>query len=386
MSKESLYSIPKAPIFRETFADEQTTRVLGGVPTSVTYTNGVASFNGSSSKVVYSNKNFSNFVTNQTFSIRIILSSYTPSVSTTNIADFRNTDGSGSAYIVDSGGGTLASADGTKYVNGVASSTLTTNTKEIVISGMTIWKCYQIYIGSRYSSSNFMTGNIELFEIYDYTLTANEVKNLYENKRYSNLIPTYTESFNASMNGSFYNKYDTTLTTSGSPTIVKDGNIWCANYEIGSVKYSRYLSSGLTGDKTLILWVKPASNFTGGSNLFTNGQFCLQADWGGGQTYYFSRTNFTGTYRFGGTIEKGKWQMIVVTTTSDGSNATIYKNGSSVVSGTITTPSGTSGAINIGNSTSGSGSRIRGVRVIDGILSAQEISQLFSNERKDYNV
>jgi hypothetical protein len=42
-------------IFRETFQDEQSVRRNGGIPTDVTFSNGVASFNGTSSVIDYGN-------------------------------------------------------------------------------------------------------------------------------------------------------------------------------------------------------------------------------------------------------------------------------------------------------------------------------------------
>jgi hypothetical protein len=583
MAKESLYGVPKAPIFRETFNSEQNTRLLNGIPSNVVFDKGVGIFNGSAS-LRYA-KNF-----NGVYSIRIQFSSIAYQVNK-YLFDFRNVSGVGSGYCYFSAG-ILGISSGNCYINSVNTSTLTTTKSEVTITGITLNSSSFSFMYNYLNAFNAV-GDVELIEIYDYTLTANEVKNLYNNKRNRDLqlvgIPfgqqyaitsgvsnsliesssktwttasggtfivkftqnvvatgsmffmdsaspriwgvqyvgttrvfnfffgtafartvtsnasvpiafngfvkvwartsgsdmlidfyssldgiTYTqlgttitnaggansfslgastlqigangtapganwfngnvygawaydangvlfssfdptlyrggdswvaetgetwtvksaqiyqgtkEIFNASfLNGNFSNKYDSTLTTNNSPNIVRDGSILCANYEQGITRYSRYLSSGLTGDKTLILWFKPSCSMTGACNIFTNGQFCLQADWGGGQTYYFSRTNFVGTYRFGGAIERGKWQMLVVTTTASGSNVIIYKNSIVVASGNIQTPSGTVGAINIGNSSPTSGGRVSTVRVIEGILTAEEVSQLWSNERKNYLV
>ena len=63
--KESLSAIPKQPVFRETFTDEQTTRLNGGtIETPITFTNGVANFTPSAKGVLY------NF-TPKLFSVRI---------------------------------------------------------------------------------------------------------------------------------------------------------------------------------------------------------------------------------------------------------------------------------------------------------------------------
>lgn len=385
MAKESLYAPIKAPIFRETFADEQTTRALGGVPTSVTYSNGVGSFNGSSSYIKYINKNYSSATL---FSVRIKMPSYTPATSVRNFADFRNNTGTGFGYIVDNTGNSLGISGGTSYINGVASSTLSTSTKEIVVTGMTLG-AFEVFIGSRFSVSNFFSGTMELFEIYDYTLSANEVANLYANKRYEGMQYSsgVTEILNVdAKNGAIQNKWNSTVTNTAT-TVVRDGNIWAMDFSQTSSKIDCGSYDTLLGDKTLIMWVKPyyITSATGSFNAFSNGQFILQANFNGGEAFYFSRANFTGAYIFStNSIKENVWQMIVVTSTSTGYSI-MYKNATVIASATVTTPvAGTN--ITIGNGTSVGKPRVSGVRVIDGILTAQEISQLFSAERKNYNV
>lgn len=172
---ESKYSPSNKLVFRETFTDETSVRANGGVPTAVTFANGVAScVAASSSKIVYP-KNLSG-----TYSVRVRFTSFTPIISTF-LCDFRNTEGNGSGYIqIGNPAITVAVPNGTPYVDGVATSTISSNIKEIVITGMTI-SSVETFINCRYSSTTFMTASYELLEIYEGTLTASEVKNLYDN-------------------------------------------------------------------------------------------------------------------------------------------------------------------------------------------------------------
>lgn len=181
MAKESLSAPQKAPIFRETFADEQTTRVLGGVPTSVTYSEGTCAFSGSSSSIRY-NKNF-----NGVYSLRIKFSSITYQASK-YIIDFRNLSGAGTGYIFFSGG-IFGVSSGTTYINGVATTAFSSGANDVVITGMTISSSL-FSLMYNYLNAFYTAGTIELFEIYDYTLTAQEVANLYNNKRYNNVYLT----------------------------------------------------------------------------------------------------------------------------------------------------------------------------------------------------
>lgn len=397
MAKESLYTPQKAPIFRETFADEQTTRLLGGVPTSVTYSGGVGTFNGSSSYILYSSKAFG---LTPVFTVRIRLTSYTlASGSVTNFCDFRNSDGTGSGYIVDNTGGSLGVNSGTSYINGVASSTLTTSTKEIVVTGMTLGGVTsltrQIYIGSRYSVSNFMNGSIELFEIYEGTLTANEVANLYVNKRYEGMQYSsgVTEILNVdAKNGVIANKWNSTITNT-AVTPVRSGNIWAMNFNGTSSKLDCGNYNTLVGDKTFIVWYfyKPYSVIPA-PRFIDNGKLYIYTSYSDPRYWYVTSNGSTTVASGIITSPVATWKQLVITRTSTGIT-NFYVNGAS--SGTANQSSGTPVAgtlnINIGAyvpsySDQLFNGQMSAVRIADGILTAQEVSALFSSERKNYNV
>jgi len=168
------------PIFRETFNDEATVRRNGGEITAVTFAEGKGTFNGTSSKINY------NLGLNGTYSVRVICN---PTSFTTYrwLFDCRGSsyNGVGSVYL-NTGDGVVNKTSGTSYVKGVASSTIVAGvSNEIVISGITLRQgtgSNKTLIGSEFSNSLEFLGTIDLFEIYEGTLTASEVANLYNDR------------------------------------------------------------------------------------------------------------------------------------------------------------------------------------------------------------
>jgi len=188
---ESKYGVHYKPEFREPMLSEFDVRENGGVPTDVTFENGVGSFDGSTSKIV-SEKNLSG-----TFSVRL-------KVNITNLSliqylfDFRDNGGTGYCYINATSG--VLTVSGTKYINGVPNTVVTAGDNiEIIITGLPI-EASSIYIFSRYSSTQKAIGTCDLFEIYEGTLTAEEVKNLYKGKRYRDIAPQKREQISSAMN------------------------------------------------------------------------------------------------------------------------------------------------------------------------------------------
>lgn len=182
--KESNYKIQKAPIFSENFNDEATLRKNGGVPTNVTFRNGVAScVTASSSNLSYKNLNLKGIYT-----VRMRFKSIVPSTNGL-IVDFRGTTGTGTGYILFNADFTsLASSTGNIYINGVNTAIIgTTNIKEITAQGITL-SSIEMFLSSRYSGSPFVTAEWELCEIYEGTLSASNISNLYLNTRYKSIV------------------------------------------------------------------------------------------------------------------------------------------------------------------------------------------------------
>lgn len=254
--KESLYSPIKAPIFKETFTSEDLVRKNGGTPAAVTFSNGVGSFNGTSSKIV-SDKIFPNgaFTVraklktsatptgNRCFFSAGVLEFYT--ITTNNT--FTYYDGVGSAS-----GTTVVSAstnydvlyvyNGSQvliYVNGVLEST----------TARTSVGNTNIKIGAYLAGSNFWNGDIELIEVYNYSLTAQEVSNLYNNKRYVNPVlnhgqVTSTTDVNAGYDFNTWTAVSATIDTPTSFTTAANGGVFKSLLVVG--KRYRLVIAGTT--------------------------------------------------------------------------------------------------------------------------------------------
>ena len=176
--KESAHRPDKKLIFSENFDSEQGVRSRGGISTDVTFENGVGSFNGTSSRILYSF-----FTKSKPYSIRIKYTRLNP-ISNCILIDFRVPfDGilSGSIYQQDN---TFIPESGTIYIDGVLTNVWSTSTKEIIVSGMVINTKGFYLCCNNAATGQFLDADIDLVEIYSGTLTADEVKNLYENKRY----------------------------------------------------------------------------------------------------------------------------------------------------------------------------------------------------------
>lgn len=181
--KESLYSVDKDCILRLNMESEDVLRSQNCIPTNVSFSNGVASFNGTSSILV------KKFLNASTFSIRF---QFTPtSFSTLGVIfDFRQPiSGSSGVGVINytQTSGLLASTSGTVYVNGIATSVISLNIKhDIVISGISIQSSADntFNIGKSYANLFPMSGSIDLIEIYKGTLSANQVLNIFQNKAY----------------------------------------------------------------------------------------------------------------------------------------------------------------------------------------------------------
>lgn len=169
---ESQYSQYPGLVFRETFNSEQSVRKNGGTPTDVTFSNGVGSFNGTSSRITYKINLLG------TYSIRFRLKDANTSA-LQRLIDGRAGSGFG---LLTLNMGVLSGLNGTYYVNGAATTSITGGTDEVVVSGTTTFISSIIFLGSDYFAGGNLDADVELFEIYEGTLTASEVKNLYENK------------------------------------------------------------------------------------------------------------------------------------------------------------------------------------------------------------
>jgi hypothetical protein len=182
MSRDINHVRDSSLVFREVFNNEEEVRQNGGTPTAVTFNGGKGTFDGTSSKINY------DIGLNITGTVRI---KCTPTNTSNNLflIEFRgtNNDGTGYAYL-DVTTGNLSISSGTAYVNGVASTSTTTGVvNDIVITGIPIVQgtgANKTLIGSQLGDTFEFLGTIDSVEIWNRTLSAEEVESLYLNQLY----------------------------------------------------------------------------------------------------------------------------------------------------------------------------------------------------------
>lgn len=304
-------------IFRETFNDEQSVRNNGGVPTAVTISKGVGSFNGTTSYIKY-NKNL-----NGVYSVRIKSKNLNPSSSCTYI-DFRNSSGTGVGYLTG-GNLNLSASSGTAYVNGVASAIVNATSSDIVITGMTI-NCFEIFLNTRYNLTNYLYSDIELFEIYQGTLTDSEIKNLYDNDWNKDFISSNLLLDYDSTNGYITDRTGKNTLTPTNVTIKKTGIYYGSEFNgvdstlITDSTDPTIWQSGFT----LMAWVKVQGNPQQYQRIFDKSTNTLPGD-----GFYLSVRNintFAVRVDPGGALNESAidvvklytWQFVSATITSSG--------------------------------------------------------------------
>lgn len=178
MAKESLYHLDKNVVSRLTFNSEQDSINNGFTPVSISYVNGVGIFNNTTSYGYFRKP-----LKGTNYTIRIKCNITALNVSDMYLMDNRADSGTG--YIYLSSTGVLTPSGGTKYINGAVATTVSLGvSSDIVVTGITL-DTYLTYIG-RYNESvgGLLNGSIELIEIYDRILSADEVLNLYNKNLY----------------------------------------------------------------------------------------------------------------------------------------------------------------------------------------------------------
>lgn len=174
--KESLSSVDNRVVFRQTFNSFESISDKNGTAVSVSINNGVATFDGTNSYISYA-PNASGVV-----SVRIKFKSLTP---VTNRYIFDNKSNTFWCYFPSTT--SFNSISGTRYVNGILTNTVGTDTKEIIVAGITKLSTSNntgFQLMCDYVNGSRATGQIELVEIYNGTLTAIEVSELYKGTLY----------------------------------------------------------------------------------------------------------------------------------------------------------------------------------------------------------
>lgn len=378
--KESKYRPSPQIVFSETFESEQSTRNMNGVPSNVTYSNGVGIFNGTNSYILYG----TTIPLKGSYSIRIKFNGS----NSLNVYQYLwlRSGGTGSSAI--QANGTLTSTSGTQYVNGIATSTFNTGNVDYVVTEI-VCDTPGIFIGG-YGSQG-LSGSIELIEIYKGTLSSQEVSNLYNNKRY--VLPKLNEVLNIDgKNGVIMNKFSNSGTIPNiintSVTPVRQGNVWGMDFNGSTSRLDAGSYNSLVGDKTFVFWLK-AENILNTPRVLDNGTFRIFINTSGSQIGITSN-GVTNALPLSNSLFIGIYVFVVISRTSLGVT-NFYLNG--ISNGGINQSSGTptAGTTNlcIGNRSAndrGFDGILSGVRIIDSILSQEEISQIYTAERSLYNV
>jgi hypothetical protein len=340
--KESLYNHDNGVIFRETFNSEQDSIKNGGTPTDVTFSSGVATFNGSSSKINYGKDNKFNFSDN----IFSIAGKITTGSDITNIQAVITTKDIGSSengfeFRIFSGNLEFGINNGA--ASNVAQKSISTN-QTLHFVCVSDGTNNNIYIDSVAGTSKVIAGNggqsddfivasdsgggqfgefsLEYFEIYNRALTANEVALLYEGNLYREPVFTNEVLSIDSRNGGIYDKLGNTLTNTGV-SIVRDGGVYSQRYNGDISKLDCGSDLIGTGDKTFIIWFKAFSDGElGQGRLLSNGKLEL----------FFTTTGFklrsdgVTTSQISNVWVPNVWNNLIITRSSDGTCA-YYSNG-----------------------------------------------------------
>jgi hypothetical protein len=374
----SRYS-PYKPIMRQVFNSESDVIANGGTSTDVVYDKGVGQFNGTSSYIKY------NLALKGTYSIRYKLKTFTSSSSCTFL-DFRNSCGTGTGYLTG-GTGSVGQSSGTSYINGIATNVYVSGQKiDIVITGMTI-NCIELFVNTRYTLANWLNSEIELIEIYSGTLTAQEVKNLYENKWNTEFVSKDKLCDVNAFNGVLKDRTDLTLTPS-NVELKKIGNYYSPSFKTLGNEIDT--GANMLGAKavTICAWIKPDSVGQNAGRIVDNtssGFFVSTANIRN-IGYYGPNSVYSATV----SIDWGKWHFVSMTRTT-GSIVNFYigdLDNAPALSGTANQNAGTltdAGANTIiGNRNAADRSfdgLIPFVQAYSGVLSLEDITQVWSSTR-----
>ena len=388
MMKESKYHIENnRVIFRETFNSLQETISNGASVTNVTFSKGVGEFNGTNSGISYERLSETG-----TISVRLV---FTIGATIPNgmLIDFRGAAG-GIGYIQVNTSALISTGGAVKYLNGELGSALVINTTYeavVVASGISFHPLGDMSVGVNYFGVGEYLGSIDLIEIYNYALTAEEVANLYSGKRFHD-INAHREVLNLSaQTGSIAERLGATLTNTAT-TVVKDSEVNTMSFNGTTSKVDCGVPDTLVGDKTFVFWMKPyglgeSDGESDSGCIFHNGKLYLRMG-SSGRLYLVNDVTFR--YSPNNICPLWEWSFIVITR-DEVVPSIWYRNGAAAGAGSGTDAAPVAGTTNliVGNNTGGTlayDGLINDLRIYDGLLSAAEVSQLFSNERAKYNV
>ena len=367
---QSKYETYPGLVFREVFNSETDTRANGGTPTSVTYSQGKGTFNGSSSNIAYKNQFGVKYVR-----IKLALTTTTQSILTLS-----------ATHSITVSSGTISAtgfSSPTIYVNGVASSTITTAESEIVVRTATAINANLFVLGK--VSTNYLNGTVNYIELGNRVLSASEVSNLYNNLAFKDLQVTPLINFD-SRTGVIRDLTGKTITNTAT-TIKRNGSIWSADFN-GTTSTLNYGNiDPLTGNLTICGWIKQRDSkayfilYNGASTL----RFYTNTD----QLRFLMNTSST-AFSLTCSFPINKWTFFAVTRSNTG--VTNFYVGDSKTapsqSGNVNQNSGTPVAgsdiiISRTNVTKLNG-LLSQLRIYQSILTLPQITQIWSSTVNQY--
>ena len=416
-------NLDKLVVFRERFIDEQTTRANFGIPTAVTFSKGIASFNGTSSIIDYGPGvgRIKQGIIQGSIRLRVKPTDGRPAASQYIVNRYKTTDNQREWGIRLATDGTLSlftSADGNTafgitstnpvFPDGQATDfydilfTFSGITGALYVNGVSVALSANVVpssiflgngnfiIGAISSGGSNFSGDIDLVEMYNTSLTAEDAYNLANNRRYKNDkidLPLLMDL--DSTQGFLEDKSGLRTFTTSDVSIVKDGSIYSANFN-GDTSYITAGSDFIgTENVTVNAWVKAMSyGESDAGAILRNGKFDFYLR---GSIYNAIRVSSDGsvTNSSGPFSGLGNWRLISFTRTSAGIVNT-YLNGVQV--GSVNSNSGTPVAgstIYIGNY-AGLGAGFRGriatLSIHKGIMTTTRISQIYSSQKLKYNL
>jgi len=240
----------------------------------------------------FSSSKFANYVypKNGTLSLRIIFSIPVLHAGTDMyLLDFRTASGVWSLYINSSN--QLTASSWTVYSNGVAANpTIAINTYyDVVITWMTAAATRMIVWKVNSWASGYPNMNCKLIEIYNTTLSAAQVENLYSNSSYKSLPQNWLLMSFDTTRGVIEDKtwLRTLTTTLWAGGIRKIGNLYAMFFDWTTTQIWAWADWIWTWDITVSAWVYKTGIVPNSRRIISNGKF----DFSTNDTAYQPRTS-----------------------------------------------------------------------------------------------
>lgn len=304
-------------VFREEFRDEFSVRFNGGESTDVTFSEGKGAFNGTSSFIRYSTKTFS-AAQSATFRMKVAFGEIEPvyllsgDANNSIITGFAFTTATG--FIIKSGAFNIT-------LDFLSPLTVDTFYEIVLVKDISsTWKLYLngilqdtglhpdelIYwssFGERYNGAIDGEHTWDLFEIYNCALSADQIFNLYRNRRF--VSPSENELLRISAtSGTILNRWSTSITNTDVTVVKLPNNVIQFN---GS---SSVIETTLANTiKTVSFWI------------YTDNLTQSVADFGSGNTVTISGGTITAAWadniyidgETGAAISVNQWYLVTLT-------------------------------------------------------------------------